>query len=141
MAKGLNKVMLIGHLGKDPELSYTPSGVAVCKFSLATDESYKGEDGNKVEKVEWHNMVAWRKLGEICSTYLKKGSKIYAEGKIQTESYEKEGKKNYITKIIMSEMVMLDNKGGGKSPEMAAATNGEAEVVSDKAKDDGDLPF
>lgn len=141
MAKGLNKVMLIGHLGKDPELSYTPSGVAVCKFSLATDESYKGEDGNKVEKVEWHNMVAWRKLGEICSTYLKKGSKIYAEGKIQTESYEKEGKKNYITKIIMSEMVMLDNKGGGKSPESAPATNGEAEVVSDKAKDDGDLPF
>lgn len=140
MSYGLNKVMLIGHLGKDPELSYTPSGVAVCKFSLATDESYKGEDGNKVDRTEWHNMVAWRKLGEICSTYLKKGSKIYAEGKIQTESYEKEGKKNYITKIIMSDMVMLDNKGGGKTPEVASATNGEAEVVSDKSNDN-DLPF
>lgn len=140
MSYGLNKVMLIGHLGKDPELSYTPSGVAVCKFSLATDESYKGEDGNKVDRTEWHNMVAWRKLGEICSTYLKKGSKIYAEGKIQTESYEKEGKKNYITKIIMSDMVMLDNKGGGKTPEIASATNGEAEVVSDKSNDN-DLPF
>jgi single-strand DNA-binding protein len=141
MAKGLNKVMLIGHLGKDPEMSYTPSGVAVCKFSLATDESYKGEDGNKVEKVEWHNIVAWRKLGEICSTYLKKGSKIYAEGKIQTDTYEKDGKKNYFTKIVISDMSMLDYKGGGKSSEMATEPNGEAEMVSDKGKDEGDLPF
>jgi single-strand DNA-binding protein len=141
MAKGLNKVMLIGHLGKDPEMSYTPSGVAVCKFSLATDESYKGEDGNKVEKVEWHNIVAWRKLGEICSTYLKKGSKIYAEGKIQTDTYEKDGKKNYFTKIVISDMSMLDYKGSGKSSEMATEPNEEVEMVSDKGKDEGDLPF
>ncbi|MCB0727540.1 MAG: single-stranded DNA-binding protein [Ignavibacteriae bacterium] len=140
MSYGLNKVMLIGHLGKDPEMSYTPSGIAVCKFSLATNESYKGEDGNLVERTEWHNIVAWRKLGEICSTYLKKGSKIYAEGKIQTETYEKEGKKNYFTKIVLSDMVMLDNKGGGKSPEMSTASNGEAEVVSDKSNEN-DLPF
>ncbi|HMQ69430.1 MAG TPA: single-stranded DNA-binding protein [Ignavibacteria bacterium] len=140
MSYGLNKVMLIGHLGKDPEMSYTPSGVAVCKFSLATDESYKGEDGNKVDRTEWHNIVAWRKLGEICSTYLKKGSKIYAEGKIQTETYEKDGKKNYFTKIVLSDMVMLDNKGNGKSPEINTNSNGEAEVVSDKSNEN-DLPF
>lgn len=141
MAYGLNKVTLIGHLGKDPEMSYTPSGVAVCKFSLATDESYKGEDGNKVDRTEWHNIVAWRKLGEICSTYLKKGSKIYAEGKIQTETYEKDGKKNYYTKIVLSDMVMLDSKGGGNRSETAPASNGEAEMVSDKGKEEGDLPF
>ncbi len=70
--RGLNKVMLIGHLGKDPELSYTPNGTAVCKFSIATDESYKGDDGNVVQKTEWHNITAWRKLGEICAQYLKK---------------------------------------------------------------------
>ncbi len=111
MAKGLNKVMLIGHLGKDPELSYTPSGVAVCKFTLATNESYKGDDGNWVDRTEWHNITVWRKLAEICSQYLKKGSKIYLEGKIQTDTYEKDGKKNYFTKIVMNEMVMLDKKG------------------------------
>ena len=94
MGKGLNKVMLIGHLGKDPELSYTPSGTAVCKFSLATNDSYKGDDGNWVERTEWHNITAWRKLAEVCSQYLKKGSRIYLEGKIQTDTYEKDGKKN-----------------------------------------------
>jgi single-strand DNA-binding protein len=94
-----------------------------------------------VEKVEWHNIVAWRKLGEICSTYLKKGSKIYAEGKIQTDTYEKDGKKNYFTKIVISDMSMLDYKGSGKSSEMATEPNGEVEMVSDKGKDEGDLPF
>ncbi len=138
MAKGLNKVMLIGHLGKDPELSYTPSGTAVCKFSIATNDSYKGDDGNWIEKTEWHNITAWRKLAEICSQYLKKGSKIYLEGKIQTDTYEKDGKKNYFTKIVMNEMVMLDNKGSGAVP--SDASNGEAAQVSDKGNED-DLPF
>jgi len=132
--------MLIGHLGKDPELSYTPSGVAVCKFSLATDESYKGEDGNIVAKVEWHNIVAWRRLAEVCSQYLKKGSKIYVEGKINTETYEKDGKKNYFTKIVADTMLMLDSKGGGSAPSVSStehsAANGQ---VSDKDSDD--LPF
>lgn len=137
--RGLNKVMLIGHLGKDPELSYTPSGIAVCKFSMATDESYKGDDGNLVAKTEWHNIVAWRKLGEICSQYLKKGSKIYIEGKINTETYEKDGKKNYFTKIVADSMVMLDSKGGGAPASANNEVNTADTQVSDKASDD--LPF
>ena len=137
MARGLNKVMLIGHLGKDPELSYTPSGTAVCKFTLATNESYKGDDGNLVERTEWHNITAWRKLGEICSQYLKKGSKVYLEGKIQTDSYEKDGKKTYFTKIVLSEMVMLDSKGGyGENGNSDPKT---AEAHESKSEDD--LPF
>lgn len=136
--RGLNKVMLIGHLGKDPELSYTPSGVAVCKFSLATNESYKGDDGNWVDRTEWHNITAWRKLAEICSQYLKKGSKIYLEGKIQTDTYDKDGKKNYFTKIVMNEMLMLDNKPG--TAPVAETPNGEAVHTSDKSGDE-DLPF
>jgi len=138
MAKGLNKVLLIGHLGKDPELSYTPSGVAVCKFSVATNESYKGDDGNWVEKTEWHNITAWRKLGEICSQYLKKGSKVYLEGKIQTDSYEKDGKKNYFTKIVLNEMVMLDPKVASTGDNGSSVKHGD-EVKTESA--DEDLPF
>ncbi|HMS34080.1 MAG TPA: single-stranded DNA-binding protein [Ignavibacteria bacterium] len=140
MAKGLNKVMLIGHLGKDPEMSYTPKGIALCRFSLATSDSYKGEDGNWIDRTEWHNITVWNKLAEICSQYLKKGSKIYMEGKIQTDSYDKDGKKTYFTKIIMSEMVMLDKKEGGAVA--SESTNGTAvpEQVSDKSTEE-DLPF
>ncbi len=140
MAKGLNKVMLIGHLGKDPEMSYTPNGVAVCKFSLATNDSYKGDNEQWVERTEWHNITVWRKLAETCSQYLKKGSKIYMEGKIQTDTYEKDGKKNYFTKIVMSDMVMLDKKEGGAVAN--ETTNGTAipEQVSDKSSEE-DLPF
>ncbi|MBK8551495.1 MAG: single-stranded DNA-binding protein [Ignavibacteria bacterium] len=145
MAKGLNKVMLIGVVWpKDPEMSYTPSGVAVCKFTLSTDESYKGEDGNWVSKTQYHNIVAWRKLGEICSQFLKKGSTIHCEGKIQTDSYEKDGKKNYITKIVINEMLMLDKKESNSV--MSDTPNGHAETVSDKSSSeasgsDEDLPF
>ena len=140
MAKGLNKVMLIGHLGKDPEMSYTPNGIAVCKFTLATNDSYKGDNDQWVERTEWHNITVWRKLAETCSQYLKKGSKIYMEGKIQTDTYEKDGKKNYFTKIVMNEMMMLDKKEGG--PVMSEPSNGKSnpEVVSDKNSEE-DLPF
>jgi single-strand DNA-binding protein len=140
MAKGLNKVLLIGHVGKDPELSYIPSGAAVCKFTLATNESYKGDDGNLVEKTEWHNITAWRKLAEICSTYLKKGSKVYLEGKIQTDTYEKDGKKNYFTKIVISDMVMLDSKSSSGENGTSDIKHEEARVSDSPASDD-DLPF
>lgn len=141
MARGLNKVLLIGHLGKDPELRYTPNGTAVCNFSLATTESYKADDGNWVDKTEWHNIVAWRKLAETCSNYLKKGSKIYAEGKITTESYEKDGgDKRYITKVVLNSMIMLDSKGssgGGQSSSDSGST--ESSPVTEDKEDD--LPF
>jgi single-strand DNA-binding protein len=136
MAKGLNKVMLIGHLGKDPELKYTEKGTAYCNFSIATDESYKDENGNKVERTEWHNIVTWRKLAEICQQYLKKGSKIYCEGKLQTDSYEKDGIKRYSTKIVMTDMTMLDSRGttdkvSDEAPKPANTGSGEED----------DLPF
>jgi len=139
MAKGLNKVMLIGRLGKDPELKYTEKGTAYCNFSIATDESYKDESGNKVERTEWHNIITWRKLAEICQQYLKKGSKIYCEGKLQTDSYEKDGVKRYSTKIVMTDMAMLDSKG--------SVGTGSDKVSDEVTKpvsggnDDDDLPF
>jgi single-strand DNA-binding protein len=112
--KSLNKVLLIGHLGKDPEVSYTASGVAVAKFSIATNERWKDQDGNTQERTEWHNIVAWRKLAEICGQYLKKGSKVYLEGRLQTRSWDDKntGVKRYTTEIIADDLIMLDSKGG-----------------------------
>jgi len=136
MAKGLNKVMLIGRLGKDPELKYTEKGTAYCNFSIATDESYKDESGNKVERTEWHNIVAWRKLAEICQQYLKKGSKIYCEGKLQTDSYEKDGVKRYSTKIVMTDMTMLDSKGASDK-----VSDEVSKPVETSPAEEDDLPF
>lgn len=140
MAKSLNKVMLIGNLGKDPELRYTTSGVAVATFSLATNESWKDQDGNMQERTEWHNIVAWRKLAEICGEWLKKGKKVYIEGRIQTRSYDDKntGAKRYITEIVADSMIMLDNRGpAAEAPGPAA---GAEETAPGLAKDE-DLPF
>ena len=115
----VNKVILVGNLGKDPELRYTASGTAVANFSLATTERYKDRDGNSQEKTEWHNIVVWRQLAEICGKYLTKGKQVYLEGKIQTRSYDdRDGNKRYITEIVVDQMQMLgragdDNSGGG----------------------------
>ncbi|MDA1028897.1 MAG: single-stranded DNA-binding protein [Bacteroidetes bacterium] len=116
MARGVNKVILVGNLGKDPELRYTGSGTAVCNFTLATNESYKDTNGETVEKTEWHNMVVWSRLAEICNEYLKKGSQAYFEGAIQTRSYEdKDGNTKYITEIKVKEMMMLSGRESGGS--------------------------
>ena len=114
----VNKVILVGNLGKDPELRYTPSGAAVVTFSLATSESYKDREGNKQTKTEWHNIVAWRQLAEICGKFLHKGKQIYIEGKIQNRSYDdRDGNKRYISEVVINEMQMLgsrdDNQSGG----------------------------
>jgi len=114
----VNKVILVGNLGKDPELRYTPKGDAVVTFSLATTERYKDRDGNKQSKTEWHNIVAWRQLAEICGKYLHKGKQIYVEGKIQNRSYDdRDGNKRYISEVVINEMQMLgsrdDSQGGG----------------------------
>ena len=110
----VNKIILIGNLGKDPEVKFLPDGKAVCTFSLATAENYKDKDGQKVEKTEWHNIVAFGKLAEICGEWLKKGKQVYVEGKIKYETWEKEGVKHYMTKIIIEQMRMLGGKGEKK---------------------------
>jgi single-strand DNA-binding protein len=119
---GVNKAVLIGHLGRDPELRYTPSGSAVANFSIATSEEWKDKDtGEKQERTEWHRIVAWGKLGEICGEYLHKGSQIYVEGRIQTRSWEdREGIKRYTTEIVAQSMQMLGSpgkEGRAKSPD------------------------
>jgi len=112
--KGVNKVILIGNLGQDPELKYTGSGTAFCNLSVATSDSYKDAQGNLVDNTQWHKVVVWARLAEICNEYLKKGSKVYLEGSLQTRSYDdKEGNKKYITEVKAREMVMLDSRGGG----------------------------
>lgn len=116
---GLNKVMIIGRLGNDPELKYTPQGQAVCSMTLATDESYKAKDGNMVNKVEWHRIVLWRFLAENAGKYLKKGSQVYIEGKLQTRMWEKDNQKHYTTEIVADEMTFL----GGKSDEQSQSNN------------------
>lgn len=117
MANGLNRVTLIGNLGKDPELKYTPGGVAVCNFSIATTETYKNKNGEKVDKVEWHRLIAFNRLAEICGEYLHKGKQIWVEGKLQTRDWEdKDGNKRSTTEIIAGQMIMLGgNKGGDSS--------------------------
>ncbi len=139
MSRSLNKVQLIGNLGKDPELKYTPSGVAVATFSIATSESWKDQEGNQQEKTEWHNIVAWRKLAEICGEYLKKGKKVYLEGKLQTRNYEKDGIKRYVTEIVADQLIMLDGGGAGKGSGGSSASE-SAPMASEAPKDD-DLPF
>jgi single-strand DNA-binding protein len=141
MARSLNKVMLIGNLGKDPELRYTPSGVAVATFTVATNESWKDQDGTLQERTEWHNVVAWRKLAEVCGEWLKKGKKVYVEGRIQTRSYDDKntGAKRYITEIVLDSMIMLDGRGGGEAPSQPAAVSAPDETPA--AGKDDDLPF
>jgi len=113
----VNKVILVGNLGKDPELRYTPSGAAVVNFSLATSETYKDRDGNRQTKTEWHNIVAWRQLAEICGKYLHKGKQIYIEGSLQTRKWQdRDGNDRYTTEIVANQMQMLgraDENGGG----------------------------
>jgi single-strand DNA-binding protein len=111
---GINKVILVGRLGKDPEVKYTPDGVAVAVFPIATSVEWKDKNtGEKKEKTEWHRIEAWRRLGEICGEYLHKGKQVYIEGRLQTDSWEdRDGNKRYSTKVVAREMQMLDSPGG-----------------------------
>jgi len=138
-SRSVNKVTLIGNLGKDPELRYTSSGVAVATFSMATSESWKDPEGNTQERTQWHNIVAWRKLAEIVGEYLKKGSKIYLEGRLQYRNYDdKNGVKRYVTEIVMDEMVMLDSRGSGGAGASESGTTQPPEELGGKVDD---LPF
>lgn len=140
MAKDLNKVMLIGRLGQDPELKYTQSGIAVVGFSIATGMKWKDQEGNWQEKTEWHNLKAWRGLAETCSNYLKKGSKVYVEGRLETSNWEDENKKkHYKTEIVIDDMIMLDSKGDSNNSGGSYSTTTKA--AGNSSSSDDDLPF
>jgi len=152
MAKSVNKVILIGNLGKDPELKYTPSGTAVAKFSLATNERYKDKAGEWQDRTEWHNIVAWQKLAEIAAEYLKKGRSVYIEGRIRTHSWEdkQSGQKKYMTEIIANDLVLLGGRGeggeaGGRGRPAAAAATEPSAPPENPAQGaeitDEDIPF
>ena len=128
---GVNKVILVGNLGKDPQVNYLDNGIAVANFSLATTESYKNKEGEKVSQTEWHNIVLWRGLAEVAEKYLKKGSSVYIEGKIKTRKWEdKEGVTRYSTEVLADNMTML-----GGSP-----TSSE-DKIDETSKSEDDLPF
>lgn len=138
---GVNKVILVGHLGKDPEVRYLEGGTAVANFTLATSESYKDKNGNKVDQTEWHNVVVWRGLAQVAEKYLKKGQLIYVEGKLRTRSWDdKEGNKRYTTEIVADNMTMLGGKrDSGSEGSSQSSDYGSANIASDSAADD--LPF
>lgn len=120
MARGVNKVILVGNLGRDPETRYMPSGGAVTNVSIATSKGWKDKDsGEQKERTEWHRIVFFNKLAEIAGEYLKRGSKVYIEGELRTRNWEKDGQKHYTTEVVASEMQMLDSRGemggGGSS--------------------------
>lgn len=136
----LNKVMLIGCLGKDPETRYTQAGTAVTNFSLATSERFKAKNGEWEERTEWHNVTAWGKLAEICGEYLTKGKLVYIEGRLQTRKWEdKDGKDRYTTEVVADKMQMLSGKGEKKEdkPDAGAPATKEEPPFSP----DNDIPF
>lgn len=139
---GINKVILIGNLGRDPEVMTFDNGVKKTSFSLATSESYKNKEGQRVDQTEWHNIVMWRGLAEVAEKYLRKGSQIYIEGKIKTRSYEQDGVKKYVTEIYADNMTMLGKRDSeyGDSQAQPQAKPQTAEEPEIKAPDD-DLPF
>ena len=139
MAKSLNRWQGIGNLGGDVELKYTPAGKAVANFTVACNESWKDDAGNMQEKVEWVRIVAWEKLAEICSQYLKKGSKVYVEGKLQTRSWEKDGQKHFATEVVINNMLMLDTRPTQGQSETSQQPQRQATTVSGPVNDD--LPF
>jgi single-strand DNA-binding protein len=114
----VNKVILVGNLGADPEMRYTPSGMAVCKFRIATTEKFTDRQGNRQERTDWHRITAWGKLAEICGQYLSKGKQVYVEGRIKNDTWEKDGAKHYSYEIVAQNMVMLgQGQGRGAEPE------------------------
>ena len=121
----INKVILIGNLGADPEIRYTQSGTPVVNFRIATTERWKGQDGQQQEQTEWHNIVAWRRLAEICAEFLSKGSKVYIEGKLQTRKWQDQnGNDRYTTEIVAKDMQMLSPRGANSGGDSYTSNNG-----------------
>jgi single-strand DNA-binding protein len=155
--KSVNKVILVGNLGKDPEVKFTPQGTPVAKITLATNERYKDKDGQWQDRTEWHNVVLWQRLAEIAGEYLKKGGKVYIEGRLQTRSWDDKtsGQKKYMTEVVANDLVLLGGRGegggesGGGYSRGASAGGGngfdqrtpEAEPVGASPISDEDIPF
>lgn len=160
MARGVNKVILMGNLGNDPEVRYTAGGMAICSLSLATTSQRKDKEGQQIEKTEWHRVKLFGKLGEIAGEYLKKGRQVYIEGRIEYGSYEKDGVKHYTTDIVADEMQMLGGREGGegggsyggggggerrergpaRGPQSAPPRSAPAPMPNDNFEDD-EIPF
>lgn len=141
--RGVNKVILIGNVGQDPETRYLPSGGAVCNITLATSETWKDKNtGQQQERTEWHRVVFFNRLAEIVAEYVRKGSKLYIEGALRTRSYDKDGQKHYATEIVAHEMQMLDSRGGSRDEEREPAQqqSGRRATADDDQFDD-DIPF
>ena len=137
MARGVNKVILVGNLGADPEMKYTPSGTPICTFRLATSESFKDRDGNQQERTEWHRVVAWAKLAEICGQYLAKGRQVYIEGSIRTRSWDDaDGNKRFMTEIVARDVQFLGGGAGGGS-----GSGGGGDFGGPPPLGDDDIPF
>ncbi len=148
MARGVNKVILVGNLGADPEVKYMPNGNAVANITLATSESWKDkQSGENKEKTEWHRVVFFRRLAEIAGEYLKKGSQVYIEGKLQTRKWQdKNGNDRYTTEIVANEMQMLGGRGGGGSADFGGASASQSAPAAAPAATaggdfDDDIPF
>lgn len=158
MARGINKVILVGNLGADPETRYTPSGTAITSIRIATSESWKDKQtGEQQERTEWHRVKFFGRLAEIAGEYLKKGSQVYVEGKLRTDEYEKDGIKRYSTDVIADEMQMLGSRGGAgageggggerrergpaRGPQSGPARSAPAAMPTNDSFDDDEIPF
>lgn len=139
MSRGLNKVMVIGHLGRDPEMRYTPSGRPVTSFSVVTTRAWTSAEGERHEESEWFNVVAWGNLAEICNQYLAKGQQVYVEGRLQTRGWEDgEGKKHYRTELVASEMIVLGERHSNASGTAAQSGNATTQHSPDHEEE---MPF
>ena len=142
---GINKVILVGNLGQDPEVKYTAGGAAVTTLSLATSESWKDKDtGSDQEKTEWHRVVLWRRLAEIAGEYLKKGSKVYIEGQLQTRKWEQDGQTRYTTEVVGRDMQFLDSRGSSSSDSSSyddIHQDMNSQHLPDSGITDDDIPF
>ena len=140
----INKVILVGNLGRDPEIRYTPSGMAVANFTIATSEKWKDkQSGEMQERTEWHRIVAWGRLGEICGEYLSKGRQVYIEGRLQTRQWEKDGVTRYTTEVVAAEMKMLGSKtqGDGYKPADQSQVPEYSGPPLPGTQEDDDIPF
>jgi len=153
MAKSVNKVILIGNLGKDPEVKYTPQGTAVARLTVATNERYKDKSGEWQDRTEWHNVVLWQRLAEIAGEYLKKGGKVYVEGRLQTRSWDDKqtNQKKYMTEVVANDLVLLSGRGEGGGESYGGGSRGNASHFDQRVPEpepagaspitDEDIPF